>query len=171
MSTKPSQSRKQKEGSMRQRAQMRIPGSVRQYFPGVKKVVDATANAAVAVEQQDCQGGEQLQPDECALARAIKREGRGDGAIVGLSYSYVVSGRTATRYRTPETVGREITSFDRHGDFAPGNYLLSAPSPSQRLGSRPGRAKGKRTKAQQDRRIVHKKTVRVREMPRGGHGN
>jgi len=54
--------------------------------------------------------------------------------IIGLTTSYIIRGNTATRYGNPETVSREIVSFDRKAGFDEGIYLLSAICPSNRLG-------------------------------------
>ena len=82
--------------------------------------------------------------------------------------SYVIKGKSAIRFATPERVQREIVSFDRHQDFAPGEYHLTPKSPSSRLGKshrcekrRPGGA-GKTPK-----RKVHKSNVRVRLLEKG----
>jgi hypothetical protein len=49
------------------------------------------------------------------------------------------------RYKTSVAVGREITSFDRHHEFATGNdYLLSNVPPSSRLGRPRGGPDGKK---------------------------
>jgi hypothetical protein len=45
----------------------------------------------------------------------------------------LIKGNTAYRYITPESVVREIISFDRHQDFAPGDYGLRSPSKSNSL--------------------------------------
>ncbi len=55
----------------------------------------------------------------------------------GLEATALLKGDTATRYKTSAAVGREITTFDRHTDFAPGvNYKLSRVSPGSKLGKR-----------------------------------
>lgn len=138
-----------------------VPRQIRQLFPSVTRCVDATEPVEISVTKKDCASGEKLSADECAMARAARRQMHADGACIGMSYSYIVSGTTAVRYATPASVAREITSFDRHGDFAPGEYLLSAIVPSQRLGRR---HKRKHSGPKNAKRIVHNETVRVRTM-------
>ncbi len=134
-------------------------GFLRRHFPKVTEVVDATRGVKVVVKESDNVVGRKNQPTECAMAKAMKREFDADGIIIGLSTSYIIRGEKATRYETPETVSREITSFDRHQDFAPGVYGLAPVSPSRRSGQPSGKSSGRKT-----RPIVHKRTVRVRTL-------
>ena len=107
---------------------------VQKHFPQVERVVDADEGVAVTVTKRDCFNGKRKAPETCALAKACVRELEADGAIINITYSYLISGKVATRYQTSIAVGREITSFDRHHDFEPGKYLLSRVRPSARLG-------------------------------------
>lgn len=120
---------------------------VQKQFAQVRRVVDATRNVSIHVSKQDNAKGRRKNPEHCALAQACVRQKIADGAIVGVGVSYLVKGDTAVRYHTSVAVGREITSFDRHHDFAAGeDYLLSAVPPSGRLGQtheRRGKNSGK----------------------------
>jgi hypothetical protein len=107
---------------------------VQKHFPQVDKVVDADEGVAVKVTKRDSQTGRKKSPEQCALAKACVRELEADGAIINMTFSYIVTGKVATRYQTSIAVGREITSFDRNSDFEPGTYLLSKVRPSARLG-------------------------------------
>ena len=140
-----------------------MPRSVHRLFPQVTSVTDATVPVEVSVAARDCKQGQQTNPSECALARAARRELKVDGVIIGLSSSYLIRGTTALRFDTPESVKREIVSFDRHGDFAPGEYYLTPKSPSCRLGE----ARYKPTSQNKTvRRKVHL-SARVRMLPKG----
>ena|SRR6267378_2826458 len=141
---------------------LRGRGFLRQHFPQVKEVEDAVKGVVVTVRQRDNVDGRKNQPTECAMARAMKREFNADGVIIGLSTSYIIKGEKAIRYETPESVGREITSFDRHHDFAPGEYGLGPVSPSRRSDTEK-RPRGSGTDTRKSR-IVHKETVRVRTL-------
>ncbi len=132
---------------------------LRRHFPGVEEVVDATKAVKVIVGKRDNRRGKKGQPTECAMARAMKREFNADGVIIGLSRSYIVKGKKAIRFQTTDTVAREIVSFDRHQDFAPGIYSLSPISPSTSHPS--GKNSGAGT---HPNRIVHKHTARVRTL-------
>ena len=137
---------------------------VKKQFPQVKKVVDATEGIRVSVKPRDSVEGDKKSPNNCALARACMRELRADGAIINVGFSYVIKDNVATRYKTSETVAREITSFDRHQDFAPAeDYLLSHISASHRLGveRRRGRA-GSHTPKKQHLRVHNHQTVDIR---------
>jgi hypothetical protein len=137
-------------------------------FPNVEHAVDADRAIEVSVSKKDCTDAKRLSPMECALARATKRELHADGVIIGMSSSYVIKGKTAVRFHTPASVQREIVSFDRHDDFAPGDYYLPPYSPSLQLGKQKNH---KRTphdsgKNKSARRKVHM-SVRVRIFPKG----
>lgn len=136
---------------------------VRKYFPKVKDVGDANTGVTVAVSAKDGKYSVPGDPSKCALARACRRTRTVDGAIIGLSYSYIIHGTKATRFKTSEGVSREIVSFDRHSDFAAGSYRLSPVSPGNRLGMSRGKSTHPRNDATRTRPAVHR-TVRVRAV-------
>lgn len=141
--------------------------TLRKSFPQVERVVDAKETIAINVRKVDARSGRRKDPQDCALARACRRTNIADHAIIGLTVSYLIKGNTATRYHTSDTVGREITSFDRHKDFAAGrNYKLSKISPScqEALGAkhRGGAPTGKGKKRSETMTRHH--TVRVRKL-------
>jgi len=142
---------------------------VRRLFPNVKFAVDADSAIEVSVSARDCKDAEKMNPSECALARAAKRELKADGVIIGLGASYVIRGDVATRYHTPESVQREIISFDRSHDFAPGDYHLPPKSPAVRFGmDKRNRAstKSKKGDPKTAKRKIHH-SARVRTLPTG----
>ena len=123
-------------------------GIVQKYHPEVTKVVDARKNLEIEVTESDCKYAQRKNAKDCAMARATKRQY--DGAIISSSSAYVIKGDTATRYKVPESLAREIVTFDRHNAFEPGDYHLKAPSVRERLGANmkgggpgPGRRNGK----------------------------
>lgn len=150
--------RKKKRGS-----HGKVPRSLRRLFPNVDEVIDATRTVRVTVFQRDCSEGKKMQPSECALAKATKRQYHADGAVIGLTSSYIIRGKKALRFATPESVAREVVSFDRHSDFAPGEYHLAPKPPSSRLGIGPSNT---RSGSRSVKRITHT-SVRVRELERG----
>jgi hypothetical protein len=87
------------------------------------------------------------------MAKACKRK-KYDGAIISISTAYVIQGDTATRYKVPPNVAREIVAFDRHSEFAPGEYDLRAPSPRERLGQqmKTSRCPGKKNGTERSKR-------------------
>lgn len=99
-----------------------VPRSLQRQFPKLRRVFDAKKPINVVVTAKDNNGGKVGDAQNCAMARAVCRDFKADTAVIGLSYSYVIKGDTAVRYKTPVTVGREITSFDRSKKFAPGSY-------------------------------------------------
>lgn len=113
----------------------KVPKRLRKLFPNVVAVRDATKTIDISVEEADAQLGRKKDPSTCALARSCVRQKIADSAVIGVSYSYLIKDNIATRYKTSVAVGREITSFDRHQDFAAGqHYKLSKVSPSNRIG-------------------------------------
>lgn len=142
-----------------------LPRSVQRLFPQVEAAFDADKPVEISVEAKDCKDGKKLNPSECALARAAKRELHADAVIIGITSSYVIKGTTAIRFATPETVAREIVSFDRNQDFAPGNYHLAVKSPSMRFGNTGGYKKPTTGSKVVKRKMHH--SARVRILPKG----
>lgn len=145
----------------------RVPRLLREHFPQVKTVSDSLARVEVTVTPRDQRGSYPKAPDSCAMARACTRELALDGAIIGLGASYLIQGSHATRFDTPDLLAREITAFDRHGEFAAGTYHLSPVCPASRFGARrsPHAATGKSPRRVQPIKTSGVRTLR--EPPRG----
>jgi hypothetical protein len=124
---------------------------VQRFYPKVRRVVDGQRRVRVTVATSDLRGSKKKAPDNCAMARACTRAFALDGAVIRPSVAYFVRGRTATRYRVPQSIYREIVSFDRHGDFRPGEYHLRPVDPAHRVGRHQGGA-GKKNRAAKSRR-------------------
>jgi hypothetical protein len=105
---------------------------VQKYHPHVMSVVDGKAPIKIKVTEQDCRNGKVKGPSSCAMARAFERTY--DGAIISLSTAYLIKGDKAFRYLVPDSVSREIVSFDRNKNFAPGTYHLAKIEPARALG-------------------------------------
>ena len=138
------------------------PRSIRRIFPQVKYIKDADKPMEVNVRKSDCSTAIPFDSTECALAKAAKREYHADYAVIGLASSYIIKGDTAVRYRSGQSVAREIISFDRHNDFAPGEYNLTPYSPSLRLGV-DNRSTRKSGKSKTAKRKIHK-SAKVRDL-------
>lgn len=140
---------------------------IKRDFPLVTKIIDAKETIDITVEPEDSVKGRRKDPAGCALAKACIRQKIADAAIIGIGYSYLIKGNTAVRYKTSEAVGREITSFDRHNDFAAGkNYKLSKVSPQARLGYKPApkQKSGPRETTREPIPMAYHKTANVRVM-------
>jgi hypothetical protein len=111
-------------------------GIVRKYHPNVTIVEDATEDLGISVTAKDAKYSRRKSPDCCAMAKACQRSY--DGAIISLATAYVIKGKKAIRYKVPQAVTRELVSFDRNHEFAPGDYVLKAPPKTARLGPRIG---------------------------------
>jgi len=84
-------------------------------------------------------------------------------AVHEIKKNTLIKGNVATRYVTSQSVSREITSFDRHHDFAAGkDYCLSKIPNGIRLGSpnRGGTHTGEKGKR---KRVIHR-TAFVRRL-------
>src|SRR6266536_185942 len=115
----------------------KVPKRIREALPQVTKVRDADSTINITVLPKDSAAGRRRDPNNCALARACVREKIADAAVIGIGSSWLIKGNVATRYLTSEAVSREITSFDRHHDFAAGqDYKLSRIPPAKRLGKK-----------------------------------
>lgn len=137
-------------------------GRIMKYFPKVTTVSDERRKrVTVTVTAADTRGGTKGNFTSCALAQACKRQLKVDGAIIGLTFSYLIKGNHATRYRTPTSVAREMVVFDRHKDFDDGKYFLAPVPNSQRLGVRAGPAGSGPRQNKRPHIIVHQ-TGRVR---------
>lgn len=145
----------------RKKNKVKVPRSLRRLFPEVEECSDSEQRVEVSVKQQDCNDGKQKRATECAMAKAAKRQFKVDGVVIGLSRSYIIKGKKAVRFKTPESVAREITSFDRHHDFAPGEYHLAPVSPTSRMGKPAGT---KHSGSRNANRKVHRATARVRVL-------
>ena len=136
---------------------------VRKFFPKVKTVVDANRNALIEVTQKDASSKAVRDHNGCAMAVACKRKFHLDGVIISRSTAYLIKGVQARRFKLPESVSREVVSFDRGGEFAIGRYELSAVPESSRLGARTGRPKDKANRDGKPKRFRHL-TTHVRSV-------
>ncbi len=135
-----------------------FPGNlnrIRKHFPQVRTIIEAKEGICVTVEASDNARGRRKNQGECALAKACIRQKVADGCLIGISTAWLIKGDTATKYLLPSTVSREITSFDRHHDFAAGiNYRLMAVCPS----------------AREENRKDEREKDKDRKKPSGKHG-
>lgn len=132
---------------------------LRKFWPNVNKIVEARQPLLISVTEEDSKQGRKKDPAGCALVRACQRLKIAEHALIGIGNSYLIKGNVATRYKTSNTVSREITSFDRHQDFATGrDYRLSAISPKGTLGEMI-KSNNKRT---EERREYFKKRAQER---------
>lgn len=141
---------------------------IRQYFPRVTTLKDATTRAIVEVTASDNSNAHVKSHRTCALAIACKRFFNADGVIIGLTRSWVIIGNVATRYLNANTVSREITSFDRNAGFDAGRYLLVPLSESARLGTERSKNPNRHSKKSGTRQFRHY-TRNVRASLAGYH--
>ena len=140
--------------------------TLRRYFPSVDRVADGTEAIKITVLKRDLTKALKKKHQACVMARACERQiPKCDGALIQRSRAYIIKGDLAVRYIVPHSVGREITSFDRHKDFRLGEYHLAAMSKSQTLGKVRNRDKHRKRGADHDKikkRLVLHRTDGIR---------
>jgi hypothetical protein len=149
---------------------VKLPRSIKQMYPNVEFAYDASEPMEVTVNAKDCKEAQSMNPTDCALARAAKREMKADGVIIGMASSYVIHGNKAIRFATPVSVQREIVSFDRSHDFATGSYTLPPKPPTARFGESHDKRDKTGGKNKSARRVRHG-SARVRVLARGSQGS
>jgi hypothetical protein len=96
-------------------------------------VVDADQRMTLHIMPNDIEKANKKNPALCAAARAAQRE-LGTDVRVFLTRTYVKHAKKWVRFLTPQSVGREIVSFDRGATFEPGEYTFTPAPPAARLG-------------------------------------
>ena len=90
-------------------------------------VGNAAKSIRVTITPDDIKKGKPLEPNACAIARAVLRQVPGATDVMAhLDCVYIRRAKEWLRYKTPEYAKREITAFDRGGWFAPGEVELKA---------------------------------------------
>ena len=126
-------------------------------------LIDATKDMEICVTKHDVSISRKNDPMNCAAANAIKRTTRTE-AEVHISRTYLLdkAKKRWIRFITPESVSREITSFDRSAIFEPGDYVLKVPGPTQRLDYPRKSHTGPKDNHKTKKTVVHH-TVNIRE--------
>jgi len=118
---------------------------VKKFFPEVKNVEDGGRKVTIEVTKRDEATANKKSHKTCAMAVACKRKFEADGVIISVNRAYIIKGDTAKRYNLPNSVSREVVSFDRGAGFEPGTYQLSKVAESAKLGvRRVGKPNGKK---------------------------
>lgn len=112
---------------------------VQRFFPKVEQVIDANYRALIDVTQKDASSKAIKDHTGCAMAIACKRKFHLDGVIISRSVAYLIKGTRARRFKVPESISREVVSFDRGSGFTPGKYELAAVPNSMKQGYREGK--------------------------------
>lgn len=123
--------------------------SIQKFYPNVKSIVSPKKPVIIEVTKRDATSGKRRNHKACALAVACEKKFNAEGVVIGRTTAFVIKGNTALRFALPPSIGREITSFDRGSDFAPGTYQLSVASIPH------CRKRGKNTNNGKKRRFRH----------------
>jgi hypothetical protein len=108
---------------------------VQKFFPYVTSVKDAKDPITIEVTKDDAKSKGRRDHKHCAFAVACQRTMKASGVIVAVKTAYLIFKDQAFRYKLPESISREIVSFDRDATFAPGIYKMRAPGQFEVLGT------------------------------------
>lgn len=132
---------------------------IQKYYPNVNRVVDSKKPIVVSVTPEDNKFSKAKSHNKCAMARACQRQEHADGAIISVRSAYVIKGNVAFRYRVPESVSREVVSFDRKSGFSPGTYQLATYGPNDLIGKK---SSGVPSKPNSNKKIIRHHTTNIR---------
>ena len=93
--------------------------------------VDAQKPLTVNVTARDIKLAKAKNSKECALARAVKRQYSCKAAYFLRTTAWLEYPNKMVRYRLPQSVQKEIVSFDRSKMMSTGEYRLTTPEPQQ----------------------------------------
>lgn len=102
-----------------------------------KPIEDAPEPLVIRLKPIDIKRGKRLDQTSCAFAKGICRQEEAQAVWIGLSSAFVEWSDKILRYTVPESVSRELISFDRSQIAAAGEFKLRVPAPSDRIGARP----------------------------------
>lgn len=111
-------------------------------------IEDSASPVLVTVTAGDVINAKKRDSKDCALSRAALRVPGVLGAYFFLNTALLEYKDKIVRFKLPQSVQKEIVSFDRAQIFAPGIYQMSAVPPALA----PKYAKRHRTKKKQERR-------------------
>ena len=119
-------------------------------------VIDAKRSITLNVISRDISSASVKEPDNCAVAKACRRELHVAEVRVHLGRVYLRTNKANwVRYVTPKGMRDEIIAFDRGGRFQPGNFELTMPPGKRVTGSRQGGPNRKNSRSGKKRRSPH----------------
>lgn len=131
-----------------------------------KPVMDAKRSIKLIITDGDVSAADRKRPEKCAVAMSCLRTTHAKEVRVHLGRVYVRNNdHNWQRYMTPKCLRSEIIAFDRGGSFAPGEFVLSAPSPTRQTGKRQGTPPKARSKVKQKQRAPRHIVTDVRTGP------
>lgn len=130
-------------------------------------LVDAKRDLILTVTDSDIKSAKPMNKAACAAANALCRQEKFKQAWVHKTKTYVqLKDGTWERYVTPDDLYFEIMVFDRHGQMAAGEYKLTAPKGTQKLGAHQ-KPKGKAKKTARLPNPIHVITNVRENAPKG----
>lgn len=108
-------------------------------------IIDSKKSIKITITKNDIDKADKKEPNDCAVARACRRELKIKEARIHLGRVYLRANEgNWVRYMTLPPLRAEIIAFDRGGTFAAGEYTLKSIPPSHKLGKKTGK-KSKRS--------------------------
>lgn len=127
-------------------------------------LIDAIKPLHVVITEYDIRSALRKDCDMCAAALALCRSVKAiEDARVYLGRAYIRFPGKWVRYKTSEALRAQIVRFDKTGKFQEGRYLLSTPSPSDRLGCEYSRHYAESRAPTARRRRAHQRAEGVRK--------
>lgn len=110
----------------------------------------------LTITREDCRQGNTRAPSGCAAALAAQRLSGISEARVHIGRVFLKVGKSHwLRGKTPGALRTEIVSFDRGGNFEPGEYVIRPLAASERGRVKPtGKKLGKRTGPKRKMKII-----------------
>jgi hypothetical protein len=102
-------------------------------------VKNGSKRISLNITKGDIGRADRKKPDQCVIARCLRRSLHVKEARVHLGRVYLwLNDAEWIRYITPPPLRSEIIAFDRGGTFEPGEFALLPPSASRRTGQEQG---------------------------------
>jgi hypothetical protein len=125
-----------------------------------KKVVDATKPAKITITPKDIAKGDNKNPSGCAAAVAAMHSVENCiSARVHVGRVYIEQKKRWVRYNTSDALRTEIITFDRCGQFAPGEYTLRPLSANETSEGRARKRGEEKNRSQPDRHKSRKRNT------------
>ncbi len=120
-------------------------------------IIDSTRALRVTINKNDIAKADVKNPEDCVIARAVRREHHVKEVRVHLGRVYLRANEgNWVRYFTTRALRTEIIAFDRGGTFEPGEYSLKGVPPSHKLGAK--------RKAYAKKKVIGPKTRKKKRM-------
>lgn len=104
-----------------------------------RQCIDAADRITINITNNDCTLATRKDHANCVVSRACMKH-TGSDVLVYVSRVYIKQAYQDVwvRYIIRNSLRTQVVAFDQGGDFSPGSYILDAPPPTKKLGSKGG---------------------------------